>query len=216
MNFQASVYGWVYSLRDYYQMFDLSDRDLDLRILDFPGSISSFNAEMHQQGKTIVSGDECYELSQHDMAEVAKQVFSANQDLLREQSERLRGHDESVLESIFNDWFLSKQLFLEDYTKGQEEGRYCYMQMPQLPFDDDQFELALCSDFLALTQQAYQSSPQDLVNELCRVAEEVRLYPLMNAKGEMNDAIGPVMLSLQQHNFGVEVREVPYEQQGWG
>ena len=216
MSQSMQSYGWVYALRDYYQMFDLSDHDLARTILDCPGSISSFNAELAQQGIHVVSGDSLYGRSLEELTEEAELLFNANCQMLKEHQERVSGHDDSVIETIFNDWLLSKQLFLDDYTRGCEEGRYQSMALPRLPFDNDQFELALCTDFLALSPTAGHGSAESFVAELCRVAEEVRVYPLMTSQGVMHDALGPVMLSLQQQNFGVEVREVAYDQQVGG
>ncbi len=216
MSDRMKSYGWVYALRDYYQMFDLSDQDLTRRILDCPGSISSFNAELAQKGVQIVSGDCLYQQSLQAVSDYADSLYRFNCDVLSQHQERVSGHDASVLDTIFNDWLLSKQIFLEDYERGCVEGRYQAMSLPTLPFKDDQFELALCTDFLALSSTAAELSSEVLVEELCRVAEEVRVYPLMNAQGDMHEALGPVMLRLQQQNFGVEVREVAYEQQVGG
>ncbi len=216
MSKDVQSYGWVYSLRDYHQMFDLSDEDLSRKILDYPGGISSFNAELAQQGVFVISGDALYSRSRDVLSVESDELFQANCQMFRDHQERIKGHDESVIETIFNDWLLSKQIFLDDYERGYEEGRYRAIESLLLPFDDDQFELALCTDFLALSQTIPQFTTESLVAELCRVAEEVRVYPLMTTEGKMHPALGSVMLSLQQQNFGVEVREVTYDQQVGG
>jgi len=216
MTLKGSVCGWVYGLMDYYQMFDLTEKDLTKSILDFPGGISSFNAELFKQGKIIVSGDVSYELPIDDMSWQADNVFAKNKELFEQYAAKGGVECESSLIAIFNQWLLSKQLFLADYPLGVEQNRYRSFTMPALPFSDDEFELVLCSDFLAVTESASGVTSMQLIEELCRVGEEVRLYPLMDSSGEMNSALGPVMVQLQQNNFGVEVREIAFEQQVGG
>ena len=48
--------------------------------------------------------------------------------------------------------------------------------------------------------------------EMARVAEEVRVFPLIdNRTGELSPLVGPVLMALQAQNFAVEVLEVPYK-----
>lgn len=213
MTQSMALYGWVYNLTDYYQMFDLTEADLKKRLFDFPGGISSFNAELFQQGVHVVSGDASYDMTVPEITQKANTIFEANKTFLSENLERFPEGSDALLQQVFNQWLLSKQLFLADYEKGVDDHRYRCVTMPHLPFDDAAFGLALCSDFLAITQSTSHVTSAQLIMELCRIAEEVRIYPLMDTQGNMNEALCPVMLQLQQDNFGVEVREVAYEQQ---
>jgi hypothetical protein len=52
---------WGRSLEEYTQMFDLKASDLGQRILDSAAGPSSFNAEMHDMGLSIVSCDPIYQ-----------------------------------------------------------------------------------------------------------------------------------------------------------
>ena len=70
--------------------------------------------------------------------------------------------------------------FLADYESGQKEGRYLTAELPSLPFDDDSFDLALCSHFIFLySEQLDRTFHEDSIHELCRVAKEVRIFPLL-------------------------------------
>ncbi|EKD77859.1 MAG: putative cytosolic protein [uncultured bacterium] len=87
-------------------------------------------------------------------------------------------------------------------------------QLPRLPYATNQFDLALCTDFIfhhGLPSEDIAST----VKELCRIASEVRLFPLLDNQGKMSNELGPLMLMLQKKNYGVEVREVP-DQTGKG
>jgi len=200
---------WIYDLADYRQMFDLSGADLKKQILDFPAGMSSFNAQMTSQGGHVISGDESYALNELAISQKTKSLLTKYEaDLAQQQSRLVNPND---VEHIQSQWQYRCQQFLQDYPQGQKAQRYLPMQLPHLPFSDLCFQLALCSDFL-FHSQAHNANPKELIMELCRVAHEVRVYPIMTEKGTMPDALGPVMLHLQQHNFGVEVREVPFHQ----
>ena len=70
--------------------------------------------------------------------------------------------------------------FLDDYETGRQGGRYVFSELPSLPFVDKAFDLALCSHFLFLyTDQLTEKFHVDSVMELCRVAREVRIFPLL-------------------------------------
>ncbi len=78
-----------------------------------------------------------------------------------------------------------------------------------LPFADFTFDLALCPDYL-FTDEENQDVDFHLqqIFELARVAKEVRIFPLSNHEGQPSSLLGPVLLGLQQENYGVEVRDV--------
>ncbi|WP_423062311.1 hypothetical protein [Candidiatus Paracoxiella cheracis] len=201
---------WVHSLNDYQHMFALTDRDLAQSILDYPAGISSFNAEMYERGYDIISGDPHYDLTPLDMSKHADNIIQHLATHLHEYADRIQGEGEKTLENIVNAWNHYAQIFVTDYSQGKLEGRYRAAKLPALPFADFEFELALCPDLLFRNKEA---SPEAMVAELCRVAHEVPVFPLLDAHGEVASALGTVMLNLQQSNFGVEVREVPYKLQ---
>lgn len=78
-----------------------------------------------------------------------------------------------------------------------------------LPFSDFTFDLALCPDYL-FTDEENQSIDFHLkqIFELARVAKEVRIFPLSDSQGLPSPLLGPVLLALQQENYGIEIRDV--------
>ena len=78
-----------------------------------------------------------------------------------------------------------------------------------LPFPDFAFDLALCPDYLFTDDdnQNIEFHLQQII-ELARVAKEVRIFPLSDSQGQPSPLLGPVLLALQQDNFGIEVRDV--------
>ena len=78
-----------------------------------------------------------------------------------------------------------------------------------LPFPDFTFDLALCPNYL-FTDEDNQNIDFHLqqIIELARVAKEVRIFPLSDSHGLPSPLLGPVLLALQQDNYGIEVRDV--------
>src|SRR4030095_9977570 len=77
------------------------------------------------------------------------------------------------------------QEFLDDFTDGKAEGRYVEAELPALPFADSSFDLAVCSHLLFLySSQLGEAFHQQAVQELCRVAREVRIFPLLALDGK--------------------------------
>ncbi|OGT48063.1 MAG: hypothetical protein A3F17_00445 [Gammaproteobacteria bacterium RIFCSPHIGHO2_12_FULL_41_15] len=205
---KAFIPTWVHALADYSTMFDLTESDLQRRILDYPAGISSFNAEMVAQGhKQVVSADQYYGLSPLDMVKHVDGVIQELSEKIDQYREHLHEVGEKTQENLLNVWNQYAQRFLADYSIGQQEGRYCVAFLPHLPFADNSFELALCPD-LIFREPSF--SREQVVLELCRVAHEVRVFPLLSQTGEIASELGPMMLSLQQLNLGVEVKHVPY------
>ncbi len=86
-----------------------------------------------------------------------------------------------------------------------------------LPFSDNSFDLALCSHFLfTYSEQLSFNFHLTAILELCRVAKEVRIFPLLeNFTGEVSPHLQPVIKQLAERGYEVNIKEVAYEfQQG--
>jgi hypothetical protein len=107
--------------------------------------------------------------------------------------------------------------FLSDYDPGRRSGRYMAASLPHLPFGDGAFELALCSHFLFLYSDELSTADHaEAVLELCRVAREVRVFPLLEMNGERSRHVGPVLEASERHGPRVRVERVEYEFQRGG
>lgn len=200
---------WVYDLEDYKSMFALTEHDLSCKILDYPGKISCFNAEMHALGHdNVVSADAYYDLAPMDMVKHVDYVIQELAEKWNQLLESCFENEERETASLQNKWNQYAQKFLADYSDGVKAGRYLFARLPQFPFESHQFDLALCSDLLNMKNGDLLT---DVVFELTRVAREVRVFPLLNAQGKVADELGPTLLALQESNVGLEVRQVPYK-----
>jgi len=107
--------------------------------------------------------------------------------------------------------------FLDDYEQGRREGRYVVAGLPSLPFADGAFDLALCSHFLFLySQQRDAAFHVESMRELCRVAREVRVFPLLALGGHRSPHLDSVGATLTDHGRHVTIEWVAYEFQRGG
>ena len=102
--------------------------------------------------------------------------------------------------------------FLADYPPGLVQGRYCAAQLPELPFIDQSFNLALCSHLLFLySEQLPWRMPLDSIRELCRVAAEVRVFPLVELTGRKSRHLATLLPGLEKQGYQVSLEQVGYQ-----
>jgi hypothetical protein len=206
------VVPWGRSLEEYMSMFDLAPHDLQRRILDCAGGPASFNTEMTDKGYQVTSCDPIYQFSAteieqriHDTWAILKDKVTAHQDdYVWDQFASPEALGAARLESM--------QQFLQDFPAGLQAERYRVHELPVLPFKDSQFDLALCSHFLfTYSDHLSEQFHLDSVRELCRVAAEVRLFPLLKVSGEPSPYLPAIMDEIQRLGYEAQVQLVPYE-----
>jgi hypothetical protein len=102
--------------------------------------------------------------------------------------------------------------FLADFDLGKQLGRYVTASLPELPFKDGQFSLALVSHLLFLYSNQFDVDFHIAAfEELLRVAGEVRVFPLLGLDRHQSPHVGPVLDHLEQVGFEVEVGSVEYD-----
>ncbi|MEN8220558.1 MAG: SAM-dependent methyltransferase [Pseudomonadota bacterium] len=205
------------SLDEYKSMFSLSGDDLQKNIVGVGDGPASFNSEMVSLGKTVVSVDPLYLFQAEEIEErfysvvddIIAQVKSTPDDWVwsyHKSPEHLKENRVTVLRH-----------FVADYERGKTEGRYVVGELPALDFADDQFQLAVCSHFLFLysdhfTYEFHRAS----VLEMLRVAEEVRIFPLLTLMLKVSPYVQPLVSELKSKGFIVSVEKVGYELQRGG
>ncbi|WP_373097901.1 SAM-dependent methyltransferase, partial [Zhongshania sp.] len=161
-------------------MFALSESDLEGHILGCGDGPASFNAELSQGGGRIMSVDPIYQFTKEEISNRIQRVYPGMiAELVRHADNYLwssfkdPGHLGSVRMSAMN-------RFLDDYDGGLAAGRYVEASLPELPFFDSEFDLGLCSHLLFLYSEQIDAAQHiEALIEMCRVAKEVRVYPLL-------------------------------------
>jgi hypothetical protein len=101
---------------------------------------------------------------------------------------------------------------LQFFADGKADGRYVTAELPLLPFEDRSFDLAICSHFLFLySQQLGEAFHHTAIKELCRIAKEVRIFPLLALGGIGYSYVSPIAHSFRQLGYTVSIERVPYE-----
>ncbi|MDF1653752.1 MAG: hypothetical protein P1U34_01460 [Coxiellaceae bacterium] len=204
---------FAFELEDYREMFDLTDQDLEKAILDYPAGFSSFNAEMHRLGRTVISADPFYGLQPNDMLNRIDNQLVGLEEHFDEHKHTLE--EDRTLNNLLNEARDASKLFFDDYLMGRQQERYQEARMPGLPYDDNEFELVISSHWL-FSDHPDSYYQMQTVKEMLRVGGEVRIFPVLDHTGEVSPSLGPLMMQLQQEGIGVEVREVKFalQQQG--
>lgn len=212
------VVPWGRSLAEYEQLFALAPADLERRILGCGDGPAAFNAEATRRGGRVVSCDPLYALSR---AEIEARI-AATCDTVLEQTRRhvdqfVWGHGIASVEELGELRMRAMRSFVEDYDAGQAAGRYVEASLPVLPFADGGFELALCSHFLFLySAQFDEAFHRASIRELCRVAAEVRIFPLLALDGTRSPFVERCLADARTAGLDATVERVAYEFQRGG
>jgi hypothetical protein len=95
--------------------------------------------------------------------------------------------------------------------------RYVVGELPKLPFAAGEFGLAVCSHLLFLySDQLTEKFHVEAVRELCRVAREVRIFPLLTLVKARSPFIDAVRSAMSAEGWKAEVAKVDYEFQRGG
>ena len=206
------VVPWGRSFDEYRRMFALTDADLRSRILGCGDGPASFNAEATRLGSRVVSCDPLYRC---ETAQIRERIAATYDRVI---GETRRNQDAFVWDAIRSVEELGRvrmeamDLFLDDYDVGMTEGRYVNAELPALPFPDGAFELALCSHFLFLyTDHLTADFHLAAVADLCRVAAEVRIFPLLALSGRPSPYVDDVARYCRAAGRDVSIERVPYE-----
>ena len=202
---------------EYELMFAMSDCDRNKSIIGIGDGPASFNAEMTAAGYQVTSIDPIYQFTDAEI----KSRFDACVDTIIEQ---VRNTPDNWIWSYHkspDDLRANREnaiaIFLEDYDHGKIAGRYLNAALPKLDFQAQQFQLALCSHFLFLYSEHLSFEFHlDSIRELCRIAEEVRIFPLLNLAQLRSPYIDEICSILAKEGISSEIIQVPYELQKGG
>lgn len=213
-----SVVPWGRNLNEYVKMFAITSDELQLRILDCAGGPASFNVEMTHHGYNVISCDPIYQFSADEIAQRIQSTYQTIIDGAKATQEYFVWQDIQSPEHLGQVRMAAMQKFLADLPLGIQQGRYITCELPKLPFETNQFDLALCSHFLftysdLLSEEFHLAS----IQELCRVANEVRIFPILkNFSIDTSEMLPLVVKELSSQGYKLEIKPVPYEFQKGG
>jgi SAM-dependent methyltransferase len=192
----AQVVPWGRAYEEYLAMFDLASEDLGRSILGCGDGPAAFNAELTRRGGAIVSVDPLYRFSAE---RIRRRIAETSQTVL----DQVRRHQGDYVwtsmvsvEHLGAVRMLAMERFLADFEDGRRAGRYIAAELPALPFADQRFDLALSSHFLFLySGQLSARFHVDAIQEMLRVAQEIRAFPLLALDGALSPHVAAVCAS---------------------
>lgn len=210
------VVPWGRSFEEYRRMFALSDADLELRILGCADGPASFNVESTRRGTTVISIDPLYRL---DTKTIGDRIAATYDQMLLQAQRNLQQFVWDTIQSVEELGRIrmrAMEAFLGDYDLGKRQGRYVDAELPSIAFPDKSFDLALCSHFLFLyTEHLSEAFHRSAILELCRVASEVRIFPVLALDGRTSRYVASMVNDLSD-SYELALETVPYEFQRGG
>jgi hypothetical protein len=218
MSFTLSeVVPWGRSYDEYISMFSLSQEDLEQRILGCGDGPACFNSTLSAKGGSIVSVDPAYSFTAEEIRKRIEETYEKVLEQTRRNRDEFIWENISSVEELRRIRMSAMESFLKDFEEGKAEGRYIAGSLPQLLFGDNEFCMALCSHFLFLySEQLSEEFHFASIKELCRVAQEVRIFPLLELGAKKSRHLNPVVARLEKEQYHIEVKKVAYQFQKGG
>ncbi len=212
-----TIFPWGRSFGEYLDMFALSDEDLEKSILGCGDGPAAFNVEMFRRGQSVISCDPLYEFSAEQIESRIEAAYDKIVDGARENQDRFVWDRIGSPEQMGQLRLKAMREFLVDYERGRQQGRYLSASLPELPFADGTFDLAISSHFLFTYSHLLSTEFHiQAILELCRVAKEVRIFPLLNFEAQPSEHLTELLRALAGDGMQTEQIQVDYEFQCGG
>lgn len=210
-----NVVPWGRTFDEYATFFALNDADLGKSILGCGDGPASFNVEATERGVRVVSCDPLYAFPADAIRRRIDETFPVIMAQTIAHQEQFLWDHYKTPDNLAKLRMQAMTHFLEDYQTGPP--RYVASALPNLPFHDAAFDLALCSHFLFLySEQLDRVFHQRSVMEMLRVANEIRIFPLLDLTVQTSAHLEPVISTLSAQGYDCQIETVDYEFQRGG
>ncbi|WP_337886606.1 SAM-dependent methyltransferase [Fischerella thermalis] len=205
------------SLDEYVQMFHLTKSDLHKRILGVGDGPASFNAEATKMGVQVTSIDPIYQFSGDEILKKFNEIVDNIIDQVKASPDDWIWSYHKSPENLRWNRVQAINKFISDYEQGKQEKRYQIGELPKLNFQDQEYDLALCSHFLFLYSDHHDYQFHfDAIKEMLRVSQEVRIFPLLTLMLQRSPYLDRITQELQELGYTVSIVRVKYELQKGG
>jgi len=181
-----NVVPWGRTLQEYKEMFLLTNKDLESKILGCGDGPSSFNAELTTLGGNVTSIDPIYQFSKRDIEQRITETSTVISQQIRDNQNDFVWQNIKSVDELIDIRLTAMNNFIKDYNNGKKDGRYIHNELPKLDFEDNSFDLLLSSHFLFLYSEHFDLQFHiDSILEMCRVSsKEIRIFPLLDLKNQ--------------------------------
>jgi hypothetical protein len=208
---------WGRSLREYELMFSLKPEDLLQGVLDCGGGPASFTAELSQKGIKAIAVDPIYAFSGADIRSRFDALVEPMMAQIRASPDDWTWGFHRDADDLCRNRRKALEGFLADYGDVRRAQRYVTAELPALPFESDSFGLVVCSHLLFLYSELLSEDFHiHAVLELCRIAPEVRIFPLLTLARKPSPHLPAITKALESRGLSVRIERVNYELQRGG
>jgi hypothetical protein len=211
-----NVVPWGRNLDEYTRMFSLNKSDLNMRIISFGDGPASFNKEMTELKRNVVSIDPIYQFTRD---ELIKRINETKDIVIEQTKNNLDNYTWSNIKSIQEleqIRIAAMTNFLSDFELGKSQGRYIYHELPnRINFDNLSFDLGLSSHFLIMYSQLGLDFHIASFKEMLRLCREIRIFPILNLDSKKSEILDDLIKEFQT-NYIIEIQRVDYEFQKGG
>lgn len=206
-----NVVPWGRSLEEYVKIFKLTDSDLNSRIISFGDGPASFNSEMTQLDKTIVSLDPIYQFTKAELKQRIEETKETVIEQIRTNKDNFVWKNINSVDELEQVRMGAMSVFIDDFEKGKEEQRYIYHELPnQTKYETSDFDLGLSSHFLILYSQLGLDFHIQSISEMLRICKEIRIFPILNLNAEKSEVLDGI-ISHFNSDFDVSIESSDYE-----
>jgi hypothetical protein len=211
------VIPWGRSFEEYVTLFNLTEIDLQKRILGCGDGPAAFNHDLTHRGGNIISVDPVYAFEAEDIRSRIEATFDEVLEQVRQYREEFVWGQITSPKELGEVRMAAMETFLADFEMGKQDGRYRAAELPELPFADNSFDLALCSHLLFLySPQLSLEFHLQAIAEMLRLAPEVRIFPLLELGSKLSRHLDAVLADLESHGHQLQIETTAYEFQKGG
>jgi hypothetical protein len=197
---------------EYMLMFDLSAEEIiGIKILDCPAGACSFTAGANKVGAQVVATDIAY---YHPLDQLEEKGFN---DLEHAMVQMKKAKDNYVWDYFknVNCLKMNRTSALTDCLEDMKESPHHYVPavLPQLPFEDKEFDLTLSAHFLFMyADRLDYDFHMATLKELMRVTkDEIRIFPLVDLSCQRYKHLDELLTFIHSQGWETEEVVVPYE-----
>jgi hypothetical protein len=206
-----NVVPWGRNLEEYTKIFKLTDSDLNSRIISFGDGPASFNSEMTQLEKNVVSLDPIYQFTKAELKQRIVETKETVIEQMKANQEKFVWKNIKNVEELEQIRMEAMSNFVNDFELGKEQQRYVYQELPNsTKYNTLEFDLGLSSHFLILYSQLGLDFHIQSITEMLRISKEIRIFPILNLNAVKSEVLDDIINHFNS-DFVVSIESSDYE-----